>query len=111
MAGARMTGVRTNKGRLFMVAVAAGVFAICLAASFFTRGAMANRSSGKGQAGEGSGLVDQGPWQTVSALAPLAASKEEQSFARDAERLADHEGDRAFGMALRQAGEQKPVPR
>ena len=56
-----------------------------------------------GAAGHASGLVDQRPWQTVAAIAPLAVSSEEQGFAREAERLADHEVDQAFAMALRQA--------
>ncbi len=48
-------------------------------------------------------LVDQGPWKTAWALAPLAVSAEEQRYAREAQRLADHEVDQAFAMALRQA--------
>jgi hypothetical protein len=48
-------------------------------------------------------IVDLRPWQTAQALAPLAVSAEENEFARDAERLADHEVDQAFAAALRQA--------
>jgi small-conductance mechanosensitive channel len=48
-------------------------------------------------------LVDQRPWQTIESIAPLAVSAEEQSLAREAERLADHEVDQAFALALRQA--------
>jgi small-conductance mechanosensitive channel len=48
-------------------------------------------------------LVDQSPWQTIEALAPLAVSAEEKRLAREAERLADHEVDQAFAQALRQA--------
>ncbi len=47
--------------------------------------------------------MDQRPWQTVQALAPLAVSAEEKRMAQEAERLADHEVDQAFAMALRQA--------
>ena len=43
------------------------------------------------------------PWQTAQALAPLAVTAEETEYARDAERLADHEVDQAFASALRQA--------
>ncbi|HEY4379538.1 MAG TPA: mechanosensitive ion channel family protein [Acidobacteriaceae bacterium] len=93
-----------SRGRLVLVGIAAAVLAVCLLASFLTRGAMANRSFRRGRGGaQSSGLVDQGPWQTVSGLAPLAVSAEEKSFARDAMRLADHEVDQAFAMALRQA--------
>jgi small-conductance mechanosensitive channel len=53
--------------------------------------------------GTSGNLVDQRPWQTIESLAPLAVSAEEQSLAREAERLADHEVDQAFALALRQA--------
>jgi small-conductance mechanosensitive channel len=95
-----------SKGRVVLVGLAAAVLAICLVASYLTRGAMANLPflSGRGgAAAESSGLVDQRPWQTVAALAPLATSAEEKGFAREAERLADHEVDQAFAMALRQS--------
>jgi small-conductance mechanosensitive channel len=92
-----------SKGRAVLVAVAAGILAVCLVASFLTRGAMANLPFLNGQSGGASGLVDQRPWQTVAALAPLAVSAEEKQYAREAEKLADHEVDQAFAMALRQA--------
>jgi small-conductance mechanosensitive channel len=60
------------------------------------------RSQGASNGTSGN-LVDQRPWQTIEALAPLAVSAEEQSLAREAERLADHEVDQAFALALRQA--------
>jgi small-conductance mechanosensitive channel len=75
---------------------------VCVVAAYLTQGAMANRAFANGQ-GQGSGLVDQRPWQTVSAVAPLAVTAEERSLALQAERLADHEVDQAFAMALRQA--------
>ncbi len=48
-------------------------------------------------------LVDQSPWLTAQALAPLAVTAEEERYARAAERLADHEVDQAFNFALRKA--------
>jgi small-conductance mechanosensitive channel len=48
-------------------------------------------------------IVDLRPWQTAQALAALAVTTEEIEFARDAQRLADHEVDQAFAVALRQA--------
>jgi small-conductance mechanosensitive channel len=48
-------------------------------------------------------IVDLSPWQTAQALAPLAVTAEETEYAREAERLADHEVDQAFAAALRQA--------
>jgi small-conductance mechanosensitive channel len=91
-----------SKGRAVLVGVAAAVLAGCLLASFLTRGAMANLAFVNSQ-DAGTGLVDQGPWQTVSALGPQAVTAEERALALQAERLADHEVDQAFAMALRQS--------
>jgi small-conductance mechanosensitive channel len=88
--------------RRLLVVVPAILLVVCLVASYLTRGAMANLSFLKSKGTKGS-LVDQRPWQTVEALAPLAVSSEEQSIAREAERLADHEVDQAFAQAMRQA--------
>lgn len=54
------------------------------------------------------GVVDQRPWQTAATLSALAQSAEERDFAREAERLADHEVDQAFSQSLRQASLDKP---
>jgi small-conductance mechanosensitive channel len=91
--------------RRLTIAVPALVLVVCLVAIYLTRGAMANLPflRTRTAAGGTAGLVDQRPWQTVQALAPLAVSAEEKRFARDAERLADHEVDQAFAQALRQA--------
>ena len=91
--------------RKLSIAVPAVVLVVCLVAIYLTRGAMANLPFLKSRtaAGGTAGLVDQRPWQTIQALAPLAVSAEEKRFARDAERLADHEVDQAFAQALRQA--------
>ena len=55
-------------------------------------------------------IVDLHPWQIAQALAPLAVSKEEEEFAHEAERLADHEVNQAFAASLRQASEQHLTP-
>ena len=94
--------------RRLSIAIPAVVLVVCLVTSYLTRGAMANLpflKAGKTGPGAGgiAGLVDQRPWQTIQALAPLAMSGEEQRYARDAQRLADHEVDQAFAQALRQA--------
>ncbi len=47
--------------------------------------------------------VDLAPWQTAQTLASLAVTAEEHEYAREAERLADHEVDQAFAAALRAA--------
>src|SRR5208283_5990750 len=91
--GIAVTG--RSRGRLMLVAASAVVLVVCLVASYLTRGAMSNLPNRN----ERSGLVDQQPWQTASSLANLAVSAEEKQFAREAERLADHEVDQAFAMA------------
>jgi small-conductance mechanosensitive channel len=53
--------------------------------------------------------VDMHQMQTAMALAPLAATSEEQDRARDALRMADHEVDFEFAAALYRAASQ-PVP-
>jgi small-conductance mechanosensitive channel len=53
--------------------------------------------------------VDMHQMQTAMALAPFAATQEEQDRARDALRAADHEIDFEFASALFQAASQ-PVP-
>jgi small-conductance mechanosensitive channel len=82
---------------------------VCLVSAWMTRDAMGNlsflnpTSNASRVAGGKKAIVDIRPWQTAQALAPLAVTAEENEFARDAERLADHEVDQAFAAALRQA--------
>jgi small-conductance mechanosensitive channel len=90
--------------RRLSIAIPAALLVLCLAGAWWTRGSMTHLPflRGKGAAAQNS-LVDQRPWQTIESLAPLAVSAEEQSLAREAERLADHDIDQAFALALRQA--------
>jgi small-conductance mechanosensitive channel len=98
-----------NRARKIAVAVSLGLFILCIVGSFMTRGVMEHLPFLHGQkAGWGGtvvprGIVDQRPWQTSETLAALAESAEERGFAREAERLADHEVDQAFAQSLRQA--------
>ncbi len=71
---------------------------------FWTRGTMEQLGFLRRGGGAAQGLVDQRPHQTAETLAGLAVSAEEQGFAQEALRLADHEVDQAFATALRQAG-------
>ena len=89
-----------------LLSLPAVALALCLAGLYLTRGSMANLSF---LSDPNTGIVNQRPWQTVQALAPLAVSAEEQSFAQEAERLADHEVDQAFALALREAAVQSKV--
>src|ERR1700734_2368888 len=94
--------------RHLAIAVPAALLLLCLAAVWWTRGSMTHMPflRGKGGAAAQNTLVDQRPWQTIESLAPLAVSAEEQSLAREAERLADHDIDQAFAFALRQSSLQ-----
>src|SRR5450759_2114286 len=90
------------------------VLVLTLGGAFLTRGVMAHLPFLQARKGNWTGayvplgVVDQRPWQTAATLAALAQSAEERKFARDAERLADHEVDQAFSQALRQASLAKP---
>jgi small-conductance mechanosensitive channel len=66
-------------------------------------------SRGESQPGGAQSPVDMHQMQTAMALAPLAASTEEENRARDALRMADHEVDFEFAVALSQVTSQ-PVP-
>jgi small-conductance mechanosensitive channel len=66
-------------------------------------------SLAKHEASQAQPPVDMHQMQTAMALAPLAASPEEQDRARDSLRMADHEVDFEFAAALNQAASQ-PVP-
>jgi small-conductance mechanosensitive channel/DNA-binding protein YbaB len=93
-----------GKTRLLLLAALLALLALCIVLSFVTRGAMAylnQRSRGTGAMAQS--LVNLQPWQTAQALAPLAVTSEEDEYAREAERLADHEVDQAFAAALREA--------
>ena len=100
--------------RITALGVLVAIFLLCMAFSWTTRDAMSNlpflRQANRSQAGAGQKtIVDLSPWQTAQALAALAVSAEEREYAREAERLADHEVDQAFASALRHAAIRKPV--
>jgi small-conductance mechanosensitive channel len=98
-----------NRARKIAVAVSLAVLVLCVLGSFMTRGVMEHlpflhgQRAGWSGAAVPHGIVDQRPWQTAETLAALAVSAEEREFAREAERLADHEVDQAFAQSLRQA--------
>lgn len=111
-------GVRQHaitRARLILLLVLFTIFLLCIALSWTTRDAMSNlpflggRNATLSRVGGEKTIVDQSPLQTAQALAALAVSTEERQYAREAERLADHEVDQAFASALRQANIQRPV--
>jgi small-conductance mechanosensitive channel len=103
-----------SRGRLVSLLILSGLLVVCFAFSWTTRDAMAHLSFLKGQQSlRGSGqttVVDLHPWQIAQALTPLAVSKEEEEYAHEAERLADHDVNQAFATSLRQASAQRLSP-
>jgi small-conductance mechanosensitive channel len=98
-----------GRARLMYLVSLLVVLILCVVFSFMTRDAMEQMSFLRAQRNASGGggkktLVDLRPWQTAQALAPLAVTAEENGYAREAERLADHEVDQAFAAALRQEG-------
>lgn len=100
--------------RKVTIAILLVVLSTALAGTFLTRGVMeylpflqAKKGNWTGEY-VSHGIVDQRPWQTAATLAAMAQSAEEREFAREAERLADHEVDQAFSQSLRQASLEKP---
>jgi len=87
-----------------------GLLGLVLAAA---AGLILTRESGPPETsmtpGHGTPLVDERPLQTARKLASLALDQEEQRFAQQAMKVADHEVDLAFAAGLRNATEH-PVP-
>jgi small-conductance mechanosensitive channel len=94
-----------DKARLASLTVLSALLVLCLVFSWITRGNMSNLPflASQGRNAAAKSLVDLRPWLTAQTLAALAVTTEEKGYARDAERLADHEVDQAFATALRQA--------
>ncbi len=94
-----------GRTRAFLLLALSILLVLCLIFLWTTRDAMAHLPflAGHGPQAGPSSLVDTSPWDTARSLAPLAVTAEENQFAREAERLADHEVDQAFAAALRSA--------
>lgn len=92
--------------RTIALAILGALFLVCLIFSWNTRPAFRGPGSASGRPGMRRTIVDLTPWQTAQTLAALAVTAEEAQFAQDALRLADHEVDQAFAVALRQAAMQ-----
>jgi len=103
-----------TRARKLSILIMLAVLAATSAGVFLTRGVMEYLPFLQAKKGNWTGdyvargVVDQRPWQTAAALSALAQSAEEKEFAREAERLADHEVDQAFSQSLRQASLEKP---
>jgi len=92
-----------GKAQLLMLLALLALLALCVILSFTTRGATDYLNQKRREKAAARSLVDLQPWQTARTLASLAVTEEEGEYAREAERLADHEVDQAFAAALRQA--------
>lgn len=90
-----------GRTRVILSGVLLILLVLCIAFVWTTRDTMQHRPTMKGSAG--ATLVDESPWQTAQTLASLAVTAEENGYAREAERLADHDVDQAFAAALREA--------
>jgi len=102
-----------SRARKIFLVVLVGVVLLCAVFLWFTRDAMSHlpflhsRGQATGSVSTRKQLVDQTPWLTAQALASLAVTSEEARYAREAERLADHDVDQAFAFALREADLQQ----
>jgi small-conductance mechanosensitive channel len=95
-----------NRARKIATTISLAVLVVFVVGSFMTRKVMESLPflhAQKAGLAVPHGIVDQRPWQTAERLAALAVSAEELQFARESERLADHEVDQAFAQSLRQA--------
>lgn len=96
---------RRRIGFTLLIAVAAAL----LLGSFLTRGGDPSLEYNAAPSlPDAAGLVNQQPLQTARALAALAATPQEQEYARQAVTVADHEVDQAFDTALRDAARNQP---
>ncbi|WP_263415436.1 mechanosensitive ion channel domain-containing protein [Terriglobus albidus] len=100
-----------GRTKLVLLLALVALLVFFLVVSWTTRDSMAHlpflKGHGKARVlADQDTLVDTRPWQTAQALAPLAVTAEEVEYARQAEKLADHEVDQAFASALRLASAQ-----
>jgi len=107
--GKTRKGKLLSRGRVLMLALCASGLLGCVGYTWLTQDVVAQlaflrqRNSGHGPGGGRKAIVSSAAWQTARTLQPMAVSAEEQEYAREAERLADHEVDQAFAAALRLA--------
>jgi small-conductance mechanosensitive channel len=96
-----------NKGTVIPLLALLAAMIACLTFAWITSDSMAHLPFLKQKTGKP--LVDLTAWQTAHVLAGLAVTAEEAEYAREAERLADHDADQAFASALRRAAAHQRV--
>lgn len=90
--------------RYLLPAVVALLLLVCVFGWYITRDSGSSREISKKPASSAeTSLVDQRLLKAAHQMASEADTPEEQAFAREALRLADHELDQAFASALQQA--------
>ena len=95
--------------RIAPAAILAMLLLGCLAAVWMTRDSGEHRTTpAQSTASDQTSAVDSRLLQTANQMASLAETGDEQSAAREALRLSDHELDQAFASALRQAAAYRP---
>lgn len=97
--------IQWTGARMLAILALCAIVLLCFLGIWLTRDAMSFLPLRKPASTSDSQLtlVDTRPWRTAEQLAAMAVTAEEQTYAHEAERLADHEVDQAFASALRQA--------
>jgi len=101
---------RFKKTGMALLLALAAIFIAAVIFSWITGDAAVRLSSLRSQGNLSDGrktIVRHQPLATAETLAPQAKSKEEVAYAREAQRLGDHEVDQAFASAMRQANLQR----
>ena len=98
--------------RYLLPSIVAVLLLVSVSGWYITRDEGSDRTASKNSAPSGeSSLVDQRLLKAAHQIASEADTAEEQAFAREALRLADHELDQAFASALQEAAAAStPVP-
>src|SRR5436190_11463712 len=95
--------------RYLLPAVVALLLLVCVFGWYITRDSGSNHTASKKPASTGeTKLVDQRLLKAAHQMASEADTAEEQIFAGEALRLADHELDQAFASALQEAAAARP---
>ncbi len=98
------------KARQWMTALGLLVLVLCAGAGLVLTRQSAQTTVASSARGHGSRPVDEQPLETARAMAALASGRDEQRFAEQALKVADHEVDLAFADGLRDAAAHPVAP-
>ena len=102
------SGSSSNKHRFVLAGLLAALLLACLAAALYTRERGAGNARVPQTAESAAPLVDDKLLRAAQQLLAAADTPAEQTLGRAAVRLADHELDEAFAMALAEATAPAP---